>query len=724
MMFERKEQPDTSRSLTTVLVRALFGLALAALLIAYIPPLLFFIQAGNQALAGEQQLIAQDAANTVRNFVSVIFDVVETAARLGNPVSTSRQEQETILANLLGLQPAFRQLAFLNAQGEELVGISRRALDTRESALRQLGPDWFAQLQAGERYISPVYVDEATSEPMMVIAVPSQDVFGDFQGVLLAEVNLKFMWDLIDRLEVGESGLAYVVDGEGDLLALGDVSRVLRGENVSQVALVNSFVEDPVPAGEAVTMGGQGINDFRVIGTYVSLGTPDWAVVTEVPVQEATAPLIRRILISLAVILLVAASVGGGAVYLGRQLASPVLDLTATARRIAEGELEQQAALEGPAEVVDLARAFNAMTAQLRETLAGLEQRVVERTQDLLTAAEVAATSTRVLSMEELLPQVVELVRERFDLYYVGLFLKDRAGEYAILRAGTGEAGQAMLARGHRLAIGGDSMIGRCVLTGEPDIQLDVGEAAVHFSNPDLPETRSELALPLLSGEEVIGAMTVQSEQEAFFAEEDVTVLQTVADQIANAVRNARLFQQLEESLIAERRAYGEIAREAWLELLQTESDLGFLSDRQETRPAGEVWRPEMRDAMRVGDVVVGEERNTLAIPIRVRDQVVGVIDGRKPVGTAWTSEEIDVLSAMTEQLNTALESARLYEETRRRAARERVVGDISSQMRSSTSLENMLRMAVQELGQRLALDEVVLELMTEPGEIEAERKR
>ncbi|MBN1933010.1 MAG: GAF domain-containing protein [Anaerolineae bacterium] len=713
-MSMQREKPKMTRSLARTLTLAFLGLTWAALLIAYVPQLYLYVQQGNRAISSEQQLIAQDAANTVADFFRVRFDVLETTARLGDFTLASRQDKEKTLSSLLGLQSAFRQLAFLDAQGQEQVKVSRLSQIASGRLADRIAGDWLAQLERGERYISPVYVDELTSEPLVIVAVPVQDVFGDFQGVLLADVSLKFMWDLVDRLKIGEAGQAYVVDKQGDLIAIGDTSRVLRGENVSHLSLIAEFINAAMPAGQGVTRWLQGIDASWVVGTYVSLGVPDWAVVTELPVQEVVGPLVRSILISLVTTLLIAALVAGVAGYAARRLAAPLLNLTTTAAEISGGKLDLQASLEGPTEVVDLAHAFNQMTAQLRETLAGLEQRVAERTQGLLTAAEVSSATTAVLDIEQLLPQVVELVRERFDLYYVGLFLTDEAGEYAVLRAGSGEAGRAMLERQHRLPIGSSSMIGRCILTGQADIQLDVGEAAVRFSSPDLPDTRSELALPLRAGDQVVGAMTVQSEHEAYFSQEDITVMQTVADQVANAVRNAQLFQQVQASLDAERRAYGELSSGAWRNLLRLSSELGFVSDGQNTVKRVDVWRSEMKTALHTGQVAFSQgDASSLAMPIKVRDQVIGVIDGRKPDGSAWTPEEIDLLAALTDQLNVALESARLYLETQRAAARERTIGEATGRIRESLDIEAVLKTTANEIRQALDLDTLVIRLAT-----------
>jgi DNA-binding LacI/PurR family transcriptional regulator/putative methionine-R-sulfoxide reductase with GAF domain len=190
--------------------------------------------------------------------------------------------------------------------------------------------------------------------------------------------------------------------------------------------------------------------------------------------------------------------------------------------------------------------------------LADLESRALQ----LQTAAEVSRAAGGTLDPDELIRQVVELARERFDLYYAGLFLVDQSGKWAVLRAGTGEAGQKMLEQGHRLEIGETSMIGWCIVNKRARIALDVGEEAVRFDNPWLPETRSELALPLVSRGEAIGALTIQSAQESAFSEEDITVLQTMAEQLANAIANARLFEETNRRL-AETRLLQEVMQAA-----------------------------------------------------------------------------------------------------------------------------------------------------------------
>jgi len=182
-------------------------------------------------------------------------------------------------------------------------------------------------------------------------------------------------------------------------------------------------------------------------------------------------------------------------------------------------------------------------------------QMLERRSQLLQVAAEVSRTASAILDPDELSQQVVELVQHRFGLYYVGLFLVDERGENVILRAATGEAGREMLQHGHQFSVGNSSMVGWCVANRQARIALDVGEDAVRFSNPLLPGTRSELALPLISRGKVLGALTIQSAQEAAFSNEDIATFQTMADQLANAIQNARLYDQLEKELEERKRA-------------------------------------------------------------------------------------------------------------------------------------------------------------------------
>jgi GAF domain-containing protein len=339
-----------------------------------------------------------------------------------------------------------------------------------------------------------------------------------------------------------------------------------------------------------------------------------------------------------------------------------------------------------------------------------------ERSTQLEASAEVSRAATSILEIDRLIQQVVELIRERFDLYYVGLFLTDEAGEWAVLRAGTGEAGRAMLARGHRIKIG-EGMVGWSVAHAQARVALEAVEDAVRLATAELPDTRSEAALPLRSRGQVIGALTVQGTQPGAFDQDTMVALQIMADQVAVALDNAHLFAEAREALEAERRAYSELSREAWAELLKVRPNLGFLKSKRLLSPAGDVWRPEMETALQTGQTILGEDGATsLTTPIKVRGQVIGVIGARKPDDAgAWTQDEIALLETLAEQLSVALESARLYQDTQRRAVRERLAGEVTARMRETFDVETVLKTAAQEVRQALGLPEVVVRLAPQP---------
>ncbi|MBN1934859.1 MAG: GAF domain-containing protein [Anaerolineae bacterium] len=349
---------------------------------------------------------------------------------------------------------------------------------------------------------------------------------------------------------------------------------------------------------------------------------------------------------------------------------------------------------------------------EVEQRRANLETQVAERTQELerrarylQASAVVAREAASVVSdLPQLLDNVARVVGEQFGFYHVGLFILDEQGEWAELRAASSAGGRQMLVQGHRLRVGERGIVGNVAGQGEYRVAHDIGQDAVFFDNPLLPDTRSEIALPLRVGSSTIGVLDVQSTAINAFTDEDVTTLQALADQIALAISNARLFQQVQESVAAERRAYGESSRQAWQNLLRAQPDLGYLSDGRGVR-AADLLEPQMAAALEAGiNMSDAGQPGALSIPIRVRGEVIGVVDGLKPDGSAWSAQEVELLEAMTEQLNVALEGARLYGDTQRRAAREQMIGQVTGRIRESLDITTVIKTAVQEIVQSLGL--------------------
>jgi GAF domain-containing protein/HAMP domain-containing protein len=411
------------------------------------------------------------------------------------------------------------------------------------------------------------------------------------------------------------------------------------------------------------------------------------------------------------------------ALGLARRIIRPLDQLSQAAQQMGRGHLEQPVTVSGGVELITLADAFNAMADQLRTLIGSLERRVAERTRGLQTAAEVSRATTALLDPDELLRQVVDLVRERYGLYYVGLFLLNQEARFAVLRAGTGEAGGQMLAQGHRLEAGGDSMIGQCVSRDEARIALDVGEEAVRFANPYLPETRSELALPLRARARVIGAMTVQSTQEAAFDEADIAVMQTMADQVAVAIDNARLFAEAQAALEEAEATHRRYLRQAWAEYLPTARTTSYETGAPGTPPLGDAVRAEIQAAVaRRGTTVLGGDEtdvdhSALVTPITLRGEIVGALGVHDSDKTRqWSADEIALVQAIAERMALAAENLRLIDETQRRATQDRLVSEVTGRVRQSLDLDTVLQTAAREMRTALGLYDITIRLESPNG--------
>lgn len=337
-----------------------------------------------------------------------------------------------------------------------------------------------------------------------------------------------------------------------------------------------------------------------------------------------------------------------------------------------------------------------------------MQQRAVEAERNVnylqATTAVARESAVTIGNLQTLLTRVVSIVREQFDFYHVGLYLLDETREWAELRAVSG-VGEHLLEQEFRLQVGVEGMIGYVAGRGEYRLAEDVSRDAAYLPHGEFPETRSELVLPLRISNETIGVLDVQSAETHAFAAQDVQSLQALADQIAVAINNARLVEQVRQAAEAERRAYGMQTGEAWQSLLRGSQVSGFYSDSYATAPASsDLWRPEMYTAMQTGSRAHdASETHRLAVPVKVRGEVIGVIDFAKPdEGAVWTAEEITLAEALTEQLGVALDSARLYQDTQRRAARERMTREITDAVQRATDMESLMRIATEELNRAL----------------------
>lgn len=321
----------------------------------------------------------------------------------------------------------------------------------------------------------------------------------------------------------------------------------------------------------------------------------------------------------------------------------------------------------------------------LRQHSQDMEHRSVQ----IRTAAEISRSISGVLAPQELLQESVELILKGFNLYYVGIFLVDETGRYAVLQAGTGEAGKAMIAEHHRLPIGESSMIGWTISHRKARIALDVGKDAIRFANPHLPDTHSELALPLISGDQAIGALTIQSNQPEAFDEDDIAILQNISDTLAISMENARLFQEAQRTLEELRIAQRSYVSKTWSETDKEQNEFEYAAGAESLMPGGEI--------------------SSIDVPLTLREQIIGKLhlEGDQD----WTPEEKSLIEAVASQAALAMENARLLEDSQRMALRERLVAEITGKVWSSPNTDFILQTAIKELARALHTDDAIIEL-------------
>ena len=351
-------------------------------------------------------------------------------------------------------------------------------------------------------------------------------------------------------------------------------------------------------------------------------------------------------------------------------------------------------------------------TTQLEEISAGMSKRAEE----LQAIALVGRAITSIQNLEELLPRVSTVISEQFNFYHVGIFLLNENKDFAILRAANSAGGQKMLKREHKLAVGALGIVGNVAASGAPRIALNAGEDPVFFDNPDLPATQSEVALPLKIGNEIIGVLDVQSEQASAFVADDVKLLTILADQVSIAIRNASSFQEAQAAISEAESVSSQYMRHEWRNMSSTVKNAGF---RYSVAGMKALERPiDTADILHAGQsgenvLVNGDNQKRLTIPIKLRGQVMGVVNVQIQSRRNWDPAEVEITQAIADRIALAIENARLFQDAQRRATRELAISEISSKITSSIQVDAILRTAAEELSLALGGSEVLVQLET-----------
>jgi signal transduction histidine kinase/DNA-binding response OmpR family regulator/HAMP domain-containing protein len=533
-----------------------------------------FIQSNLDSLEIESSL------SSVRRYLALDFN--ERA---------NSDEEAALRSSLLSLQtkeqiyqPIY---AVLDLNGNNIYSTDRASVGTSEA-----NTSYFQSVSTtGISYVSSVEFPDGSSAGVINFISPVKSESAQLVGYLRARYDARILQSILDTNLglIGNRSYPLLLDEYGlriadsyspnsinhfvtqvsrqtydDLLSRNRVPASIPYEEISQV---QTDLSTALTQGSMITYytANLQVQDKLIAhsGTMVSTNSRPWKVAYLQDQSNLTSSLSNQNRLSTTISLLMAAIVSLFVIFASRQFSKPIIDMTHVAEKIADGDLTVQTEVRSTDEIGTLGTAFNSMTTQLRDLVETLETRVRERTQQLAvqneslqlrsrqlqTVAEVARSIVSTREVDNLLNQVTRLVSDRFGFYHAGIFLLDEKNEYAVLRAANSEGGRRMLDRRHRLRVGQVGIVGYVTGSGEPRIATDVGEDAVFFNNPDLPETRSEMALPLKLGGMIIGALDVQSKESNAFTEADVNLFTTLADQISVAIENANAYELSQQTV-------------------------------------------------------------------------------------------------------------------------------------------------------------------------------
>jgi GAF domain-containing protein/HAMP domain-containing protein len=748
---------------------------LAFILVTIIPVLVLSVINGRSSSAAletqsKTQLtsLSKIVADKVDGFITTQLNSVRTDAKqfaltsylelpaLSREGSVEEKNARLTLLSFTFKDPVFiRSIALLNAGGINV-------LDTlNENKNRYEGTfDYFNRpIYSGLPYVSNIVFYEG--RPSIYFSAPIKNTSGETIGVLRIEYYATVIQSLVRSVNPGNPGVivalvdsntylrtgytgsrdelfkSYFDYADLELSILQANSRLPEGpkENAvgepdnTTVAGINNLQQEPFFNSYSLSLGSDSIN------TGIFLKTQPWVALVRqstitylqsVKEQNRTNTLLSLFMVSFSIV---------AGFIVSQVLTSPLTTLTKAAEKVTSGDLQARAQVTVKDEIGTLATAFNRMTDQLNQTLTGLEQRVIERTTDLelsrqqsvkranelQSIGEISKIITSEQKLENLLPLITRLVSERFGFYHTGIFLIDNTNRYAVLQAANSEGGRNMLKRQHKLEVGGSGIVGYVAKSGLPRISLDVGHDAVFFDNPDLPTTRSEMALPLKVRERTVGVLDVQSEKPGAFTENDTNTLTILADQVAIALENARLFDQAQQALNEAQVLYRQNLKEGWKTFRRENEIVGYQQNLMSGKKLTQfVETDEIRESLKHGDILVinadgGTQEASIVVPIKLRGQIIGNMNIKAPTkGRKWSTDEVTLAETISERLSVALENARLIEQSQRQVIKEQTISDITGKIGASINLKNVLQTAVEELGRAMPGSEVLIQFKSD----------
>ena len=705
---------------------------------------------------------ASQTEDTLRQYMTTNFQSIKTEANLPGLIDfLSASESERIelapqiqdtLAVLANKNPEFiLSYALLDLQGNVLADTQTDHVATNEAHL-SIFKD---ALNRGEPVLSPVEIDPFYSEPSLYFGTP---VFQDSSaiGVLRVRYSADILQNIIAKSNGrgGTDSFAVLFDEHYIHLAHGtEPSTIFTSVAPLDNIIFEGLVEDrrlpDKPSGEifldlvdleanlkTAQSSETGPTYFEAtdIATgdllnqvvVLNMQQPAWLLAFFQPQEVYLGPI--KALANNTILLGLMS--GFGAVVLGivltQILTRPILNLTETAQQVSKGNFEAKVEISTEDEIGALGKTFNTMTVQLQNLIANLESQVETRTKSLLNqtaqlraSAEVARDISSEQNLQNLLNRASDLIRDRFGYYHVGLYLIDSRVEYADLVASTDHPGIRLLEADHRYKVDTESNVGYVCIIGEALIASTEEDTAPLNFHPLLPNSQSELILPLNLGTQTLGAIDIHSTNPSSFSKEDVQIFQTLGDQIAISIQKARFQEEIQETLNELEAAYGTFTRETWQHFIQQRKNIsGYRYNRKKVET---VLNPtqEVVKAWNAGERIFTHKKSSkkddqdtsiLAIPMKVRGEVVGVLNVEFE-STQIPADTTELVTEVADRLGLILENARLIETAQKQVEREQLTSHITNTIRQSLDMDMVLQTAVQEIGKNLGLAEVELRL-------------
>ncbi len=600
----------------------------------------------------------------------------------------------------------------------------------------------------GQAIWTPVYDDPAGQGLLVSTVAPIYLDNGEFFGIIGIDVSLENLTSNIGIRSEVSGAYSFLIDDQGRAIALPEQGyQDILGRD-QQAGEAGPTLDSPISGFNVVLTdmqnGGTGFatitaNDGReLFVSYAPLENTGWSFGTVVEAEsvlqtaaqleqnlaDATTDLIVNRLIPAGIVIFIVIVVLG--LVLTNRLVNPLRQLAVAARQI--GNRQWNTPLPTTNDEVGLvSNTLRLMATQLQELFDTLEDQISSRTQRLRSVAALGERLNSILSFDELLVEVVNQIKEEFDYYHVHIYIFDEQRQDLIMTAGVGEAGAQMKARGHKISRNApSSLVARAARSATIVNVADVRESPDWLPNPLLPDTRAEMAVPIIVEDRVAGVLDVQQDEVAGLDEGDINLLRSVAIQIAVAMRNAQLFEEVEKSLAESRTMQEYYMQESWQSVKLSAQSQQYvyvdpkLGEAAEAKQANiSKAKPQVLETNQTTLVTVDGEndsRKAVIAPVSVRGRPIGALQlqpGRD--GYEWSEQDLAMIETIVNQMAQAAENLRLFDETRQRAGQEAAIREITDKLRAASNIDVLLETAARELGSRLGVQEASLKLGVEP---------